>query len=95
MRRSFGRPLRRGLAPDVPPRLRQANRLMSAGNYAEAAVALEQLAQVAEARGGPRAPVFHIQAGRARVMAGQAGEALSDFKKGLNLLSTRGQLGRV
>ena len=49
MRRGFGRPLRRMLGPDVPPLLQRANQMLSAGNYAEAASAFEQLARAAEA----------------------------------------------
>ena len=75
MRRGFGRPLRRVLSPDIPPLLRRANQMLSAGNYAEAASAFEQLARAAEARGGPRGPPFlYLQAGRSRVMAGQTAQ---------------------
>lgn len=95
MRRGFGRPVRRMFAPDVPPLLRRANQLMSAGNYVEAASALEQLARAAEARGGPRAPLFYIQAGRARVLAGQATEAVELLERGLGLFATRGQSGKL
>jgi len=62
MPRRLRGPLRRILAPEIPPLLMRANRFMSDGNYLEAASALEQLARAAEARGGPRAPLFHIQA---------------------------------
>lgn len=95
MRRGFGRPLRRAFAPDIPPLLRRANKLMSAGNYSEAAGALEQLARAAEARGGPRAPFFHIQAGRAGAMAGQAKAAVESLEHGLGLFAARGQSGKV
>ncbi len=95
MRRGFGRPLRRAMAPEIPPLLRRANHLMSAGNYAEAATALEELARAAEARGGPRAPFFHIQAGRARAMAAQAKAAVEDLEHGLGLFASRGQSAKV
>ncbi len=91
MRRGFGRPLRRMFAPDVPPLLRRANQALSAGNYAEAALAYEQLARAAEARGGLRAPFFYIQAGRCKVMASQAADGISDLERGLGLFAMRGR----
>jgi hypothetical protein len=91
MRRGFGRPLRRAFAPDIPPLLRRANQLLSAGSYAEASSAFEQLARAAEARGGPRAAFFHIQAGRAQVLAGQVAEGVEQLERGLGLFATRGQ----
>ena len=45
MRRGFGRPLRRAFAADVPPLLRSANQMLSAGDYAGASSAFEQLAR--------------------------------------------------
>ncbi len=83
------------MAPQIPPLLRRANQLMSSGDFAGAATALEQLARAAEARGGPRAPFFYIQSGRARVMAGQAPAALESLERGLGLFAARGQFGRV
>ena len=91
MRRRMGRMF----APDIPPLLRHANQLMSDGKYAEAADALEQLARAAEARGGPRAPFFHLQAGRARAMAKQPEQAVASLERGLGLFATRGQAGKV
>ncbi len=91
MRRGYGRPLRRAFAADVPPLLRRANQMLSAGNYAEASSAYEQLARAAEARGGPRAPFFYIQAGRTRVLAGQAASGVELLQRGLGLFALRGQ----
>ena len=91
MRRGFGRPLRRAFAADVPPLLRRANQMLSAGNFAEASSAFEQLARAAEARGGPRAPFFYIQAGRTRVLAGQAASGLELLQRGVGLFALRGQ----
>jgi hypothetical protein len=68
---------------------------MSDGNYLEAASALEQLARAAEARGGPRAPLFHIQAGRARIMAGQPAPAMESLERGLGLFAVRGQSAKL
>jgi hypothetical protein len=95
MRRGFGRPLRGALATDIPPLLRRANQMLSAGNYIEAASAYEQLARAADARGGPRAPLFYIQAGRCRVLSGQAGSSIEMLERGLGLFAVRGQMGKV
>ncbi len=91
MRRGFGRPLRRAFAPDIPPLLRRANQALSAGNYVEAADAYEQLARAAEARGGPRAPFFYVQAGRCKVLAGKAADGVQDLERGLGLFAMRGR----
>jgi hypothetical protein len=95
MRRGFGRPLRRAFAPNVPPLLQRANRLMADGDYAGAANAFEQLARAAEGRGGPRAPFFYVQAGRASLLAGQTPGGLEYIQRGLGLFAVRGQLGRA
>ena len=95
MRRGFGRPFRPGFAGNVPPLLQRANQLMSTGNYMEAASAFEQLARAAEARGGPRAPFFYIQAGRAQIMGGQIPGGLEYLQRGLGLFAVRGQAGKV
>jgi hypothetical protein len=65
--------------------------MLSAGNYAEAADAYEQLARAAEARGGPRAPFFYVQAGRSRVLAGQTANGIEHLERGLGLFAVRGQ----
>ncbi len=88
-------PLAGRMAPQIPPLLRRANQLMSSGDFAGAATALEQLARAAEARGGPRAPFFYIQMGRARFMAGQASAAVEGLERGLGLFATRGQFFKV
>lgn len=91
MRRGFGRPLRRAFTADIPPVLQRANQMLWAGNYREAASAYEQLARAAEARGGPRAPFFYIQAGRLHIMAGQTADGLDYLERGLGLFAMRGQ----
>ncbi len=88
-------PLGGGMAPQIPPLLRRANQLMAAGDFAGAASALEQLARAAEARGGPRAPFFYIQTGRAQIMAGQTAAALDSLERGLGLFAMRGQFARA
>jgi hypothetical protein len=91
MRRGFDRPLGRRFTRAVPPLLRRANQLMAARDYAGAASAFEQLARAAEARGGPRAPFFFVQCGRARLAAGQKAEAVESVERGLGLFAVRGQ----
>ncbi len=95
MRRGFGRPFRRAFATNIPPLLQRANQLMATGSYMEAASAFEQLARAAEARKGPRTPFFYIQAGRARVMGGQAAGGVEYLQRGLGIFATRGQNGKV
>jgi len=88
-RRGFARPLRRALVPDIPPALQRANELMAIGDYNGAAVAFEGLARGAEGRGGPRAPHLYLQAGRARLLAGQVAVGMEHVRHGLALLAAR------
>jgi hypothetical protein len=71
MRRTFRRHIRKTLDQNVPPVLQEANFAFDKGEYGRAAELFETIAQTADARGGPRAPTFHLQAGRSRVLAGQ------------------------
>ena len=91
----FGRPFRRGPGPNIPPMLQRANQLMAAQDYAGAAAAFEQLSKAAEDRGGPRAPFFYLQAGRACILAGQSPAGMEHLQYGLSLFARRGQLGKV
>jgi hypothetical protein len=91
MRRFF----RRNFVPDVPPMLRRANKLMAMGDYPGAATAFEQLARAAEGRGGPRAPIFYLQAGRARIFANQSAAGMQSFKHAFDLFAQRGQFPRL
>ena len=91
MRRMFRRNIRKALAQDVPPVLQEANFAFDKGEYGRAGELFEKLAQAADARGGPRAPIFHLQAGRARILAGQTKLGMPSLKRGLELLAQRGQ----
>jgi hypothetical protein len=95
--RQIRRAMRRGLfgPPEVPPALRRANALMTQGDYLEAAAAFEDLAARAEARGGPRAPLFHLQAGRMYVLAGQGQAGVPHIKRGLEQLAANGRYGKI
>jgi hypothetical protein len=95
MRRMFRRQMRRGFAPNVPPILQEANLAFDKGEFGRAAELFEQIAQGADARGGPRAPMFHLQAGRARILAGQTSLGMPSLKRGLELLAQRKQFSRL
>ncbi|HTX91331.1 MAG TPA: hypothetical protein VMC09_08945 [Anaerolineales bacterium] len=91
----FRRPLRRALIGNIPPALQRANQLMAAGKYAEAAEIFEQFARGAQARNGPRAPWFFLEAGQARLQAGQPVVALAHFQQGLSIFAARGQVQKL
>ena len=87
--RPFRRPFRRPGPRQVPPELRRANALMESGQYAEAANAFAHIAKQAERRRGPRAPIFHLRAGRAYAQAEIPGKAMPHLQKGLNMIAMR------
>lgn len=95
MRRAFRRQARKGFARQVPPILQEANLAFDKGEFGRAAELFEQIAQAATARGGPRASLFHLQAGRARILAGQVALGMPSLKSGLQLLAQRKQLPRL
>lgn len=95
MRRMFRRNIRKTLAQEVPPILQEANFTFDKGEYGRAAELFEQIAQAADARGGPRAPIFHLQAGRARLFAGQTKLAMPSLLRGLELFAQRQQFQRL
>lgn len=87
-RRGFRRgAMRRAMQPNVPPLLQRAHELMAAGNYAAAAEAFEQLARGGEARQHPRTGQMYLQAGRARILAGQKNVGFAHLKRGLGLMA--------
>jgi len=94
-RRPLGRPLRRAMLGNVPPALRRANQLMAAGQFEPAAEIFEQFANAAEARNGPRAPWFFLQAAQARLKADQWGAGMAHLRRGLSILAGRGQFQRL
>src|SRR5215216_466632 len=95
MRRIFRRQIRKTLSQDIPPVLQEANFAFDKGEYGRAAELFENLAQTADARGGPRAPIFHLQAGRARLFAGQTTLGIPSLKRGLELFAQRVQLYKL
>ena len=95
-RRPFGQPPgRRVEVGSVPPALQRANRLMASGKYIEAASIFEQFASGALARNGPRAPWFFLQAGQARLLAGQVPAGMAHIQQGLALFAGRGRFQRL
>jgi hypothetical protein len=95
MRRAFRRQARKGFARQVPPILQEANLAFDKGEFGRAAELFERIAEGADARGGPRAPLFHLQAGRARILAGQTALGMPSLKRGLALLAQRKQFPRL
>lgn len=95
MRRTFRRHIRKTLAPDVPPVLQEANFVFDKGQYGRAGELFERMAETAAARGEPRAPLFYLQAGRARILAGQTALGMPSLQRGLELLAQREQLARL
>lgn len=95
MRRMFRRNIRKSLAQEVPPILQEANYAYAKGEYGRAGELFERIAEGADARGGPRAPLFHLQAGRSRIFAGQTKLGMPSLKRGLELLAERKQFQRL
>ena len=95
----FRRPLRRAMRqaarPDVPPMLRRAHELMAAGNSAAAAEAFEKLAHAGENRQHPKTGQMFLQAGRARILAGQNQVGFQHIKMGLGTMHSMGLHGQV
>ncbi|HLO18198.1 MAG TPA: zinc ribbon domain-containing protein [Anaerolineales bacterium] len=95
MRRMFRRNIRKTLAQDVPPILQEANFAFDKGEYGRAAELFEQIAQTVGARGGRRAPLFYLQAGRARILAGQTALGMPSLKRGLELFALNRRFHRL
>jgi hypothetical protein len=83
----FRRQIRKTLAQEVSPILQEANFAFDKGEYGRAGELFERIAETAAARGAPRAPIFYLQAGRARLFAGQTALGMPSLKRGLELLS--------
>jgi len=95
MRRLFRRQIRKTLAQEVPPILQEANFAFDKGQYGRAGELFEKIAETAAARGGPRAPLFYLQAGRARVFAGHTALGMPSLKRGLELFAQQGRMLRL
>ena len=95
MRRIFRRHIRKTLAQEVPPILQEANFAFDKGHYGRAGELFEKIAETTAARGGPRAPLFYLQAGRARILAGQTLLGMHSLRRGLELLAQREHFPRL
>jgi hypothetical protein len=95
MRRRFRRERRKGFASNISPILQEANFAFDKGEYGRAAELFEKIAEGADARGGPRAPLFHLQAGRSRIFAGQTQLGVPSLQRGLELFAQRKQPQRL
>ena len=95
MRRAFRRNRRKAFAQNIPPVLQEANLALDKGEYGRAAVLFEKMARAADTRGGPRAPLLHLQAGRTRVYAGQTELGMPSLKRGMELLANRQQYSHL
>jgi hypothetical protein len=95
MRRTFRRHIRKTLAQEVPPILQEAIFAFDKGEYGRAGELFERLADTTSARGGPRAPLFYLKAGRSRVLAGQTYLGMPSLKRGLELLAQREEFPRL
>ena len=93
--RGGARPLRRMGRGGIPPLLIRSNELLATGQFAKGADGLEKLARAAEGRGGRRAANLYIEAGRARVMAGQNSEGVELLERGIGLLAASPFHGRL
>jgi len=71
----------------IPPLLVRSNELLASGQFAKGADGLEKLARAAEERGGRRAANLYLEAGRARIRAGQNAEGVELLKRGFGLLA--------
>jgi hypothetical protein len=87
------RPLRSAVAPariGFELELRQAHALFDSGEYSQAGLIFERLGGLAATRGGPRAPRFYVQAGRAWLHAGQVERGMSLLLEGQRIALASG-----
>jgi hypothetical protein len=75
--------------------LRRAHELMAVGNYTAAAEAFETLARAGEARQHPKTGQMYLQAGRARILAGQKPIGIAHLKQGLAVMQQMGLAGQL
>ena len=94
-RRGLMRQIRRELRTVVPPLLQHANRSMERGDYGSASEAFEKLARGELGRRRSRAPMFFLQAGRARLLNNDNTRAVDLLKEGLLMLANAGQWFRL
>ena len=74
--------------------LQHAHSQMEAADHSAAAGSFEQLAAQTRARDGHHRGVLLLEAGRARILAGQVDQGREDLKSGLEVLAERGRWAR-
>ncbi len=95
-RRGFRRGvMRQAIRTQVPPMLQRAHQLMDAGNYAAAAEAFEDLARKGEAIKHAKTGQMYLQAGRARILAGQNQVGFEHLERGLGYMARMNQHGQL
>jgi hypothetical protein len=75
--------------------LQNANQMMMDGDYAGAAYVFNQLAQGAENLFPQRAPILHMEAGRAAILGGDVKAGVASLRLGLTLLASQGRHHRM
>lgn len=90
-RRAFGGPE----AQEAMAKLQQAHQAMAQGDFPLAAGLFEGLATQGEAYAIRSTPALLIQAGRARLMAGDSTRAIAHFERGLMLMAEVGRVLRL
>lgn len=96
LRRAIRPPLRQIIGPRaIPPMLLQANKLFRDGLFDQAAILYLNLAKGAEARKGPRAPQFYLQAALSYLYAEDVNSSSVNALVGLELLLFQGRLDEV
>ena len=88
---------RRNLPPGQPGRivfeqeLMRAHQLYVSGQFDEAGAIFERLAEIADARNGPRAPRFYLEAGRCWMHTNRIEEAMQLLEQGHRLAIQKGR----
>ncbi len=75
----------------VHPRLVHANRLLEEGDYLQAAQLYEELGRQASDLGRVRAPYLFLQAGQARLLAGDKDAGIALIQQGLGMFEAEGR----
>jgi hypothetical protein len=81
------------LPPDTIQALAQAHRFFAAGQYAQSASLLENLAKAARATGIPRAPRLFFQAARANWHANQVAHGMDLMHTAVDMFVAAGAIG--
>jgi tetratricopeptide (TPR) repeat protein len=89
MRRLFG------FNSPISPTLKRANACMASADYLAAAKGYEELLEQSGPRPGPQFAFVCLQAGSARLQAGQSAQAVNHFRRGLDILATHSRYAQM